>query len=82
MILDTGIICPNRRIGCPNCRLSKEKELVTSPGDHSASELPQTHPRKKVREFQRCVFKTAANRAAPVREAVISVPTRSRSRTR
>lgn len=32
--------------------------------------------------FQRCVFKTAANRVAPVREAVISVPTRSRSRTR
>ena len=36
----------------------------------------------QVTEFQRCVFKTAANRAAPVREAVISVPTRSRSRTR
>jgi hypothetical protein len=32
--------------------------------------------------FQRCVFKTATNRVAPVREAVISVPTRSRSRTR
>jgi hypothetical protein len=31
---------------------------------------------------QRCVFKTEANRTAPVREAVISVPTRSRSRTR
>jgi hypothetical protein len=33
-------------------------------------------------EFQPCVFKIAANRAAPVREAVISVPSRSRSRTR
>jgi hypothetical protein len=32
--------------------------------------------------FQRCVFNSAASRAAPVREAVISVPTRSRSRTR
>jgi len=31
---------------------------------------------------QRFVFNTAASRAAPVREAVISVPTRSRNRTR
>jgi hypothetical protein len=112
MILDIGIICPNCRIGCPNCVvrfvrvlcLDAHREKIdleaadgvatakvrrnsrslpfARPGDHFASELPQTHPRKKVREFQRCVFKTAANRAAPVREAVISVPTRSRSRTR
>jgi len=32
--------------------------------------------------FQRCVFNNAANRAAPEREAVISLPTRSRSPTR
>jgi hypothetical protein len=32
--------------------------------------------------YDRWVFKTAANRPAPLREAVISVPTRSRSRTR
>jgi len=34
------------------------------------------------RSFQGCVFSTAASRAAPVREAVISVLARSRSRTR
>jgi hypothetical protein len=32
--------------------------------------------------FQRFVFNRAASRGAPVREAVISVPARSRSRTR
>ena len=36
----------------------------------------------RIPSFQRFVFTTAASRAAPVREAVISVPTRSRNRTR
>ena len=34
------------------------------------------------RSFQRCLLNTAASRAAPVREAVISVPIRSRKHRR
>ena len=39
-------------------------------------------PSHAERCYPRCVFNTMASRAAPVREAVISVLARSRSRTR
>ena len=55
---------------------------VEPPIPFHGNEIADSGARRQIKEFQRCVLKTAANRAAPVREAVISVPTRSRSRTR
>jgi hypothetical protein len=70
--------CPCYVDGCKDCSVAPfgwrpAVTLVRGP------QWPCAFPCKPI---QRCAFNTAASRAAPAREAVISVPARSRSRTR
>jgi len=67
-----------RRLFCKQAPSNAQGPYVNKQG----ARILLSEPSRQGRAVQRCVFKTAANRDAPVREAVISVPTRSRSCTR